>query len=43
MAVDREADGVGALLGPEEDIDDDVLAGLLSASWPTMTLSTVVA
>ena len=35
MAVDREADGVGALLGPEEDIDDDVLAGLLSASWPT--------
>jgi len=35
MAVDREAEGVGALLGPEEDIDDDVLAGLLSASWPT--------
>jgi len=35
MAVDREADGVGALLGPEKDIDDDVLAGLLSASWPT--------
>jgi len=32
MAVDREAEGVGALLGPEEDIDDDVLAGLLSAS-----------
>jgi len=35
MAVDREAEGAGALLGPEEDIDDDVLAGLLSASWPT--------
>jgi len=35
MAVDREADGAGALLGPEEDIDDDVLASLLSASWPT--------
>jgi len=35
MAVDREAEGAGALLGPEEDIDDDVLAILLSASWPT--------
>ena len=35
MAVDREAEGAGALYGPEEDIDDDVLAGLLSASWPT--------
>jgi len=35
MAVDREAEGAGALLGPEEDIDDDVLVGLLSASWPT--------
>jgi len=35
MAVDREAEGAGALLGPEEDIDDDVLANLLSASWPT--------
>ena len=35
MAVDREAEGVGAFLGPEEDIDDDVLANLLSASWPT--------
>jgi len=35
MAVDREAQGAGAILGPEEDIDDDVLANLLSASWPT--------
>jgi len=35
MAVDREAEGSGVLLGPEEDIDDDVLAKLLSASWPT--------
>jgi len=35
MAVDREAEGAGAFLGPEEDIDDDVLASLLSASWPT--------
>jgi len=35
MAVDREAEGAGALLGPEEDIDDDVLSNLLSASWPT--------
>jgi len=32
MAVDREAEGTGALLGPEDDIDDDVLANLLSAS-----------
>jgi len=32
MAVDREAEGGGARLGPEEDIDDDVLANLLSAS-----------
>ena len=30
MAVDREAEGAGALLGPEEDIDDEVLANLLS-------------
>jgi len=35
MAVDREAEVAGALLGPEGDIDDDVLARLLSASWPT--------
>jgi len=35
MAVDREAEGAGALLSPEEDSDDDVLAILLSASWPT--------
>jgi len=35
MAVDREAEGAGALLGPEEDIDDNVLSNLLSASWPT--------
>jgi len=34
MAVDREAEGASALLGPEEDIDDDVLANLLSASRP---------
>jgi len=38
MEVDREAEGAGALLGPEEDIDDDVLANLLSASWPTPTV-----
>jgi len=35
MADDREAEGAVALLVPEEDIDDDVLAGLPSASWPT--------
>jgi len=35
MAVDCEAEGPGAFLGPEEDIDDDVLANLLAASWPT--------
>jgi len=35
MAVDRDAEGAGAFLRPEEDIDDDVLANLLSASWPT--------
>jgi len=35
MAVDREAEGAGALLGPEEEIDDDVLSNLLSACWPT--------
>jgi len=29
MAVNREAEGAGALLGPEEDIDDDVLANVL--------------
>jgi len=38
MAVDREAEGASALLGPEEDIDDDVLAGLLSASWLTLAV-----
>jgi len=35
MAVNREAEGAGALLGPKDDIDDDVLASLLSAPWPT--------
>jgi len=35
MAVDREAEGGGALLGLEEDIDDDVVSNILSASWPT--------
>jgi len=35
MAVDSEAEGAGDLLGPEENIDDDVLSNLLSASWPT--------
>jgi len=35
VAVDREAEGAGALSGLEEDIDDDVLVNLLSASWPT--------
>ena len=34
MAVDREAVGAGAVLVPEEDIDDDVLSKILSASWP---------
>jgi len=41
MAVDRQAEGASALLGPEEDIYDDVLANLLSAllprSWMTST------
>jgi len=35
MAVDREAEGAGAILGPAKGIDDDVLSTLLSASWPT--------
>jgi len=35
MAVDRGAQGAGALLGFEEDVDDDVLSNLLSASRPT--------
>jgi len=35
MAVHRKAEGAGALLGSEKDIDDDVLFSLLSASWPT--------
>jgi len=35
MAVDREAERAGALLGSEEDIEDDVLSSLLSASWQT--------
>ena len=35
MAVDRAAEGAGALLGPEKDIDDDVPSNFLSASWPT--------
>jgi len=35
MAVDREAEGAGALLSREEDIDDDVLSNLLLVSWPT--------
>jgi len=34
MAFNREAERAGALLGPEKDIDDDVLSNLLSASWP---------
>jgi len=38
MAVDSEADGAGDLLGPKEDIDDDVLSNLLSASWPTASV-----
>jgi len=33
MAVEREAEGAGDLSGPEEDIEDDVLSNLLSASW----------
>ena len=35
MVVNLEAEGAGALFGPEEDIDEDVLSNLLSASWPT--------
>jgi len=35
MALDREAEGAGALLDPEEDIDEDVLFNLLLTSWPT--------
>jgi len=35
MADDREAEGAGALLGPKNDIDDDVQSNLRSASWPT--------
>jgi len=35
MEVDRDAEGAGALLDTEEDIDDDVRSNLLSASWPT--------
>ena len=35
MAVDRKAEGAGALSGPEENIDDDALANFLSASRPT--------
>jgi len=38
MAVKREAEGTGALWGPEEDMDDDALSSLLSASWPTPAL-----
>jgi len=34
MEVHREAKGAGAFLGSYEDIDDDVLSNLLSASWP---------
>jgi len=35
MAVSRAAERAGAFLGPEKDIDDDVLSNRLSASWPT--------
>jgi len=35
MAVDRDAQGTGDLSHLEEDIDNDVLSNLLSASWPT--------
>jgi len=35
VAVDREAEGAGALLSLEEDIEVDVLANLLSLLWPT--------
>jgi len=35
MARDGEAEGASALLGPEEDINDDVHSNLLSAYWPT--------
>jgi len=35
MAVDRQVEGAGALLSPEEDIDDSDLSNLLSESWPT--------
>jgi len=35
MAVDRQAEGAGAILGPEEDIEEDILSNLLPSSWPT--------
>jgi len=35
MEGDREAQGAGALLGLEEDFDNDVLSNLLSACWLT--------
>jgi len=35
IAVDREAEGAGALVGPKEDIDDDIQSDLLSASGPS--------
>ena len=37
MAADRQAEGPGALLGPEQYIEDNVSSNLLSASasWPT--------
>jgi len=34
-AVDRDAQGAGALLGLEDYIGDDDFSKLLSASWPT--------
>jgi len=35
VAVHRQAERAGALLGQVEDTEDDVLANLLLASWPT--------
>jgi len=37
-ALERESESAGALSGSEEDIDDDVLVNLLSASWPTLAV-----
>jgi len=35
IAFDSQSEGVLALLCAEEDIDEEILANLLSDSWPT--------